>query len=83
MNVNLQIIELEQHIYGMMDVGRGITKDRHTIYLIHAVHTRLCGARSGSPQLLHDCVDYACMKNLGKKLNKSELETNPVQDLLS
>ena len=27
MNVNLQVAELEWHIYRMMDVGRGITKD--------------------------------------------------------
>ena len=51
LNVNLQVVELEQHIYGMMDVGRGVTKDRRTIYLSRAVHYRLCGARSGSPQL--------------------------------
>ena len=32
LNVNLQVVELEQHIlYGMMDVGRGVTKDRRTI----------------------------------------------------
>ena len=49
---NLQVVELEQHIYGMTDVGRGVTKDRRTIYiyLSRAVHYRLCGARSGSPQ---------------------------------
>ena len=40
--VNLQIAELEQHIYGMMDIGRGITKKGpnvpyNIIYLIHAV----------------------------------------------
>ena len=23
MNINLQVVELEQHIYGMMDIGRG------------------------------------------------------------
>ena len=54
MNVNLQVVELEQHIiYRMMDVGRGVTKDRRTIYIyrIRTVHTRLCGARSGLPQL--------------------------------
>ena len=55
MNVNLQVVELEQHIYGIMDVGRDVTKDRRTIlyiayiYHIRTVHTRLCGARSGSP----------------------------------
>ena len=31
MNVNLQVIELEQQIYGMMVVGQGITKDQRTI----------------------------------------------------
>ena len=33
MNVNLQVVELEQHIilYGMMDIGRGVTKDQRTI----------------------------------------------------
>ena len=51
LNINLQVVELEQHIYGMMDVGRGVTKDRRTIYLSRAVHYRLIGARSGSPQL--------------------------------
>ena len=25
MNVNLQVVELEQHIYGMLDIGRGVT----------------------------------------------------------
>ena len=34
----------------MTDIGRGITKDRCT-YLIHAVYSHLCEARSGSPQL--------------------------------
>ena len=40
MNVNLQVVELEQQIisYGMMDVVRGVTKDRRTI---RTVHTRL------------------------------------------
>ena len=33
MNVNLQVFELEQHIYGMMDVERGVTKDRLTIII--------------------------------------------------
>ena len=34
LNVNLQVVELEQHIlYGMMDVGRGVTKDQRTIYI--------------------------------------------------
>ena len=32
MNVNLQVVELEQHVYGT-DVGRGVTKDRRTIYI--------------------------------------------------
>ena len=35
MNVNLQVVELEQYIYGMMDVGRGVTKDRRTIYILY------------------------------------------------
>jgi hypothetical protein len=34
----------------MIDVGRGVTKDRRTIYLIPAMQYRLCGARAGSPQ---------------------------------
>jgi hypothetical protein len=38
-------------LYGMIDVGRGVTKHRRTIYLIHTLQYRLCGARSGSPQL--------------------------------
>ena len=25
MNVNLQVVELEQHIYGILDIGRGVT----------------------------------------------------------
>ena len=33
LNINLQVVELEQHIYGMMDVGRGVTKDRRTIII--------------------------------------------------
>ena len=32
-SVNLQVAELEQHIYGMTDIGRGVTKDRRTIYI--------------------------------------------------
>ena len=40
MSVNLQIIELEQHIYEMTDVGQGLTKEELTyhniIYLIHS-----------------------------------------------
>ena len=36
MNVNLQVVVLEQHIYGM-DVGRGVTKDRRTIYIYIAL----------------------------------------------
>ena len=39
LNVNLQVVELEQHIYRMMDVGRGVTKDRRTIY-IYISHSR-------------------------------------------
>ena len=35
MNVNLQVVELEQYIYGMKDVGRGVTKDRRTILYIY------------------------------------------------
>ena len=51
-SVNLQVAELEQDIlYGMTDIGRGVTKDWYTIYLICAVHSCLCGAHSGSPQL--------------------------------
>ena len=60
MNVNLQVAEVEQHIYRMMDVGRGITKDRHTIIdLIHAVHFRLYRARSDSPQLYYSIIPYS------------------------
>ena len=34
MNVNLQVVDLEQHINGMMYVEQGVTKDRHyTIYI--------------------------------------------------
>ena len=61
LNVNLQVVELERHIYGMKDViGRGVTKDRRTIllYLSRAVHYRLCGARSGSPQLLLYIMEF-------------------------
>ena len=32
-SVNLQVAELEQHIYGMTDIGRGITKDQRMIYI--------------------------------------------------
>ena len=42
MNVNLQVVELEQHIYGMMDVGRGVTKDRRTIYIIYIISVAQC-----------------------------------------
>ena len=49
MNVRLQVVELEPHtLYGMMDVGRGVTKDRRT-YLIHAVHTRYVGLAQARP----------------------------------
>ena len=50
----------------MMDVGQGVTKDRRTIhiYLIHAVHTRLCRARSGSPQLIHVTLAVTNLLNI-------------------
>ena len=35
MSVNLEIAELEQHIYGMTDIGRGVTKDRRTIIILY------------------------------------------------
>ena len=42
LNVNLQVVELEQHIYGMIDVGRGVTKDRRTIYIYIYISVAQC-----------------------------------------
>ena len=52
-SVNLQIAVLEQHIYGMTDIGRGVTKEGlvYHIYLIPAVQYHLLGVHSVLPQL--------------------------------
>ena len=36
------IVELEQHIYGMVDIGRGVTKDRRTIYIYIYISVAQC-----------------------------------------
>ena len=51
MNANLQVVELEQHIYGMMDVGQGVTKDRRTIIYIYIPYPRERGPMGGAPYI--------------------------------
>ena len=70
MSVNLQVAELEQHIIAnteseMTNIGWGVTKEETAvpyiyIYLIRAVHSRLYGAHSGSPQL---CTHLQTLKS--------------------
>ena len=61
MNVNLQVAELEQHIYRMMDVGRGITKDRHTIYRSHSCSSFLFmwGSLRLTPIIYYSIIPYS------------------------
>ena len=53
MNVNLQVVELEQHIIYGMDVGLGVTKDRRTIYIYishwHSSYTFMWGSLRLAP----------------------------------
>ena len=60
----------------MTDIGRGITKEetdvRYIYYFIRAVHTRLCGARSGSLQL--NKIQYFWLHNMYKPVGMVESE---------
>ena len=54
----------------MTGIGRGVTKEGPTyhiyiyiLYLIRTVHSRLCGARSGSPQLYHCTIEMKLRVN--------------------
>ena len=59
------IVELEQHIYGMVDVGRGVTKDRRTIYNISRSRSSY-PFMWGSLRLAPIIVVRACVRTSGK-----------------
>ena len=73
MNVNLQVVELEQYIYGMMDVGRGVTKDRRTIYIYilyiylshsHSSYPFMWGSLRLTPNIHINCFLYLVYSGL-------------------
>ena len=62
MNVNLQVAELEQHIiYRMMDFGRGITKDRRTVYKSHSCSSFpfMWGSLRLTPIIYYSIIPYS------------------------